>query len=131
MKPLLTRLAAVLCLVMAALIAVPPAQAQQREDIPMQRLEGDLREILMRAARAQGLRIGDETRVQVSTRDCPTDCNNNVLGGKCYCGMTRGSCPEGSDRTRYPADSNRACSINPTTAAITGPGIPPQTFLRP
>lgn len=128
---MLSPLLAVFCLMLTALVAVPPATAQSRSDIPIERAEGELRERLLNAARVQGLRLGDGARVQVSTSDCPTNCNGNVGGGICYCGLDdEGNCPSGTTRTREPR-ADRACRTLPTTAAVVGSGIPPRTVLRP
>jgi hypothetical protein len=121
-------------LILGLALAHAPAAAQQREEIALQRLDSDLRERLLRAARAEALRLDDETRVQLTTRDCPPTCNHAVMGGQCRCPIhgASGRCPPGTEPAPdAPPDSEVFCRTDPETVDVRGAGIPPGTQLRP
>lgn len=126
----LMKLCLVLSLAMGTALVAPPADAQSSERVPIQRLDRDVQQLLMRTLRRAGMGGSAEMSVMVSTSDCPSNCNSRVRSGKCYCDPNAedGSCPTGTDSVTY-GDGTAQCSVNPTTAAVVGgPLREPQRF---
>lgn len=99
----------------------------------LKKLDRKMQTVILMEIRKLGI-DSNNVQVNVSTGDCPSNCNSEVIGGKCYCGLDeKGKCPKGTEKS---GDSNptpgRECSTLPDTANIVGGGgMPPAQVQMP
>lgn len=124
-----------------ALAVALPAVLLAQEKMTFKQLDPTMQKALQRVltdARLKELGLDsfpqavEEVSVQVTTNDCPADCNADVHHGMCYCSpQTGGGCKDGQEETTW--GGKDMCKILPTTANLRGDngrGSPLQVLMR-
>jgi hypothetical protein len=94
------------------------ANAQERG--PLREAPRFIREAAVQTLRELGIRPNDEMTYGITTDDCPSNCNDSVGGGFCFCDLDDdGDCPEGSDKV----PTEERCRVKPDTVELTGGGL--------
>lgn len=84
---------------------------------------------------SNGLTSVGDLFVQASKSDCPDNCNDEYIGGNCYCGPDKetGECPEGTEENDdVNPTPGRECQTLPESFTASGGGLTePVIVTRP
>ena len=95
------------------------ATAQER--VPLRRAPQFVQEAAMQTLREAGIRPNNAMVYGISKDDCPSDCNDSIGGGYCFCDRDdNGECPGESEKV--PTEENR-CRVKPDSVQLSGGGL--------